>query len=64
MKYIITDYELGSKETEVEAPGFAEAMFEYLPWPTLDIRVLVMYTKGVAVVIDNQTNFRYEVKTA
>jgi hypothetical protein len=62
MKYMIKDYELGGKETEVEAPGMAEAMFEYLPWPTLEIEMAVRYVKGVADVTDKQTDFRYEVR--
>jgi len=47
---------------EVEAPGIAEAMLEYLPWPSLDIEVAYAPNHGMAVVVDKQTDFRYYVQ--
>lgn len=60
-QYEITDYEI-CKKTDVEAPGIAEAMFEYLPWPTLDISIKFAPTKGVADIVDNTTLFRYRIE--
>jgi len=63
MNYVIIDFELGKKKTVVKAPGVAEAMFEYLPWPTLEIKISSNFTHGIAEVIDLKTEFRYEVVT-
>lgn len=60
-KYEITDYEI-NKITMVEAPGIAEAMLDYLPWPTLDISIHFTPTKGVADIVDNNTDFRYKIE--
>ena len=62
MKFEITDWELGGAVKEVEAPGIAEAMLEYLPWPSLDIEVAYAPNHGMAVVVDKQTDFRYYVQ--
>jgi len=62
MKFLIKDFELGGHETEVSAPGMAEAMFEYLPWPTLDLLVRHVPSRGFAEVTDRQTDFRYDVQ--
>ena len=62
MRFKIKDFELNGAKKEVTAPGFAEAMFEYLPWPTLDLDIQIDFNKGIAKVIDNKTEFMYEVQ--
>lgn len=60
MKYTIHDFEL-AKMTEVEAPGFLEAILEYLPWPTLQLGCDYQPSHGRATFIDWKTKFKYEV---
>jgi len=59
--YEITDLELNGKNTIVSAQGVAEAMFEYLPWPKLDINIYFSFD-GPYEVIDKYTDFKYLVK--
>ena len=59
-KYEITDYELDGKKTVVTAQGVAEAMFEYLPWPRLDVKIYFSFDSPYEVT-DRYTDFRYEV---
>jgi|SaaInlStandDraft_3_1057020.scaffolds.fasta_scaffold02530_11 hypothetical protein len=61
MKYKITDHEI-DKVTEVEAPGIIEAMLEYLTWPTLQLTVDYHPTYGSARVMDEVTDFIYDVE--
>ena len=60
-KFNIYSYEISSKQ-EVSAPGIAEAMLDYLPWPSLDITIQWYPSKGIYNVKDNQTDCNYEVK--
>ncbi|MFA7000437.1 MAG: hypothetical protein WC241_05015 [Candidatus Paceibacterota bacterium] len=62
MKYEITDWELDGAKKIVEAPGIAEAMFEYLPWTNLEVEINWHPSNGLAVVVDNKTDFRYHVQ--
>jgi len=62
MKYEITDWELNGAKKVVEASGIAEAMLEYLPWPSLEIEVTWNPSSGAAVVVDQKTEFRYHVQ--
>jgi hypothetical protein len=62
MKYIIHDYEI-DKKSEVEAPGIVEAMLEYLPWPSLQLSINYQPSHGTAKVIDQQTDFMYDIET-
>jgi len=62
MRYKIRDVELGLTMTR-EARGVSELMFDYLPWQTLDITVYFAADVGWTV-IDNQTDFRYEITAA
>lgn len=57
--YAIKDFELGSTKN-VTAQGVAEAIFEYLPWPSLDVTIKFRAIDGWTV-IDNNTDFKYEV---
>jgi len=59
--YEITDFELNRKKTIVKAQGVAEAMFEYLPWPKLDVNIYFNFD-GHHEVIDQYTDFKYRVK--
>lgn len=59
--YEITDIELGMKKTIVKARGVAEAMFEYLPWPKLDVNIYFNFD-GPYEVIDQYTDFKYLVE--
>ena len=61
MQYDIKDLELGAT-VSVKAQGVAEAMFEYLPWPSLDLIVTFKNSAGW-LVIDRKTDFQYEVST-
>ena len=61
MKYELQDCEI-NKKVIVEAPGVAEAMLEYLPWPTLDLKIIWEPTNGKGEVIDNQTGFFYRLR--
>lgn len=60
-EYEITDFELDGKKTKVKAQGVAEAMFEYLPWPKLDVNVYFSFDKPYEVT-DNYTDFKYEIE--
>lgn len=57
--YAIKDFELGATVT-AKAQGVAEVMFDYLPWPTLDTTITFRNSEGWTV-IDNKTDFKYEV---
>ncbi len=57
--YTKQDYER-DLQIVVEAQGVAEAMFDYLPWPSLDVAITFRNSEGW-IVIDNYTDFRYEV---
>ena len=59
--YEIYDFELGAT-VPARAQGVAEAMFDYLPWPTFDAKVTFRSNEGWTV-IDNQTDFMYLVTT-
>ena len=61
MDFKIKDYELGGKTTEVTAPGAAEAMLEYLPWPSLEIEIYWQPMRGIYEIIDLKTGFRYDM---
>lgn len=58
--YKITDFEL-CNHTNLKAQGVAEAMFDYLPWPVLNVNIEFNSSQGWRV-IDNKTGFIYEVK--
>jgi len=58
--YEITDFELNCKKTVVKAQGVAEAMFEYLPWPKLDVNIYLNFDSPYEVV-DKYTDFKYTV---
>ncbi len=58
-EYTIKDFEI-SATTSVKAQGVAEAMFEYLSWPTLDLSITFRESEGW-IVTDNKTDFLYEV---
>jgi len=60
-KFEINDFEGGFK-TEVTAQGIVEAMADYLPWPSVDVTVKWSLSKCFFEVVDNQTDFYYEVK--
>lgn len=60
-KFEIFSFEISSSK-EVEAQGIAEAMLDYLPWPTLDVTIEWSPSNGLYKVKDNQTDFKYEVK--
>ena len=57
--YTIKDFELGVIVT-AKAQGVAEVMFDYLPWPTFDATITFRINDGWTV-IDNKTDFKYEV---
>lgn len=59
-EYSIFDHELGFAK-ERRAPGIAELMLDYLPWPTLDIAVKWQPSNGKVEVTDNQTEFKYTI---
>lgn len=61
MRFTIYDYEI-SKTSVVEAPGFIEAMLEYLPWPSLQLHCDYKPTHGTAIFTDDKTDFKYEVR--
>jgi hypothetical protein len=61
MKYRLINYELNSEEN-IEAPGIAEAMLKYLPWPTLQLKINYSPGEGFAEVEDLQTNFLYRLQ--
>lgn len=61
MKFTIKNYELAD-EVEVEAPGIIEAILEYLPWPTLQIKIDYSPMMGEAFIIDLKTKFKYRVR--
>lgn len=58
--FAITNYEINTV-TNVRAQGVAEAMFDYLPWPTLDISIKFINLYNGWEVTDNKTDFRYRV---
>lgn len=60
-RYEIFSFEVSSTK-EVEAPGIAEAMFDYLPWPTLDVSIHWEASNGIYMVTDNSTGFKYKVQ--
>ena len=60
-KFIIKDFEHKGKKTTVEAQGIAEAMLEYLPWPTLEVKIYWQPSTGTYEVTDLKTDFRYDV---
>jgi hypothetical protein len=59
-EFRIHSFEIDSSQ-DVTANGIAEAMLEFLPWPSLDISIAWSPSNGVAKVIDNQTDFEYQV---
>jgi hypothetical protein len=65
-KLAIATFEIHSYESaltkEVTAQGIAEAMLDYLPWPSLDVSIKWSPSNGEYTVIDNQTDFKYLVK--
>jgi len=61
MKFEIKDFELDGRKTKVTAPGIVEAMYEYLPWPSLDLKIFGRPSHGFYEVIDLKTEFKYEV---
>ena len=63
VKFKIKNYEIGETKT-VEAPGFLEAMLEYLPWPTLQLTCDYKPHHGKTRFIDERTGFTYDVEIA
>jgi len=63
-EFTIKDFELGGKKTKVKAQGIAEAMLEYLPWPSLEVKIYWQPSTGVYEVTDLKTDFRYDVFSA
>jgi hypothetical protein len=61
MKYRLIDYET-NMERNIEAPGIAEAMLEYLPWHSLRLQIEYSPANGYAEVKDLQTDFRYRLQ--
>ena len=61
MKYELEDCEIGKKSI-VEAPGIAEAMLDYLPWPTLDLQIRWEPANGKIEMRDIKTDFIYKLK--
>ena len=59
-KFDIYSYETHERR-QVEAPGIAEAMLEYLPWPCLHIDLSWEPSSGLYMVTDHQTDFQYKV---
>ena len=57
--YSIKDFELKTATT-VKAQGVAEAVFDYLPWPSFNSTITFKSNNGWTVV-DNMTGFKYEV---
>jgi|TARA_B110000211_G_C14093145_1_gene560694 hypothetical protein len=57
----IYSIEINAKR-EIEAPDIKDAMFAYLPWPTLDISIAQTEVEGQSLVVDNRTKFHYKVK--
>jgi hypothetical protein len=60
MKFKINDIE-AIKEVVVEAPGFLEALGEYLPWPSLQLAVYYTPHRGRVSATDRKTGFLYAV---
>ena len=63
IEFEIKDFELGGHKTKVTAQGIAEAMLDYLPWPTLEITIHWLPCDGIYTITDLKTDFKYEVKT-
>ena len=61
MKYELQDCESGKKAI-VYAPGIVEAMLDYLPWPTLDLKIRWEPATGKIEVVDIKTDFVYRLK--
>ena len=59
----IYSYEI-HENRQVEAPGIAEAMLDYLPWPKLDVSINWSPSNGVYMVTDKYTDFKYKVTLA
>lgn len=57
--FVIKDFELGITVT-AKAQGVAEVMFDYLPGPSFNATITFRNSKGW-VVIDSNTDFKYEV---
>lgn len=58
--YKIKDFEI-NKTIKVSASGMAEAMLEYLPWQTIEIKMVIRPCAGAAAVTDKTTWFKYEI---
>lgn len=58
-EFAIKDFELCVTANR-RGQGVAEVMFDYLPWPTFDATVTYKGSQGW-LVIDNHTEFQYEV---
>ena len=61
-EFEITDFELGKKKTKAKAQGIAELMLDYLPWPTLDVKIYWEPSNGIYKVTDQKTDFLYEIR--
>lgn len=48
-------------KTIVRAVDLLAAMESYLPWPSVDLTVKKVAGGDVYMIIDNQTDFKYEV---
>jgi len=60
-RFEVHSFELNSKKV-VDGQGIVEAMLDYLPWPTVNVNVQWNPSSGVYNVMDNQTDFKYEVR--
>jgi hypothetical protein len=61
MKYEIEDIERCAKIL-IEAHGVAEAMLDYLPWPTMDLKIRWVPANGVIEATDIKTDFLYRIR--
>jgi hypothetical protein len=65
--YEIKDFEASLSSdpviTEISASSIEDAMYKYLPWPSVDIDIkAIKGIEGLKRVRDRNTDFRYEVK--
>ncbi len=60
-EFELTDFKLGGKKIILQGEGIAEVMLDYLPWPSLDVRIIWFPSVGIYKVTDMQTDFEYGV---
>jgi len=62
----ISDFELSLSaipaKIKVRADGVTEAIEAYLPWDDVDIGITKQADSNTWLVVDNQTDFKYEVR--